>query len=141
MSSDQDFLVEFERGAGVGGTKLIGHLAAYSPKKSKKARPTADFIFPGYNGLTYSFHLDDGHPKDAKLRGKLRVAEHERGDLLLRLDLFKGNVKCHFCKKPAFKRAKGEPPPRQVKHGTARDFRFVWCCPRCREPALPGVSR
>jgi len=124
------FFVEFDRGAGVGGSKLIGELVLFVPKKSKTAKQTADFRI---TNLIYTFDLNDGHPVQQKYRGKLRISEHDRDQLLLRLDLFKQGTSCHFCKGPAFKRAKGEPPPRQVKHKNG----FVWCCPKCREPELP----
>lgn len=135
MSGDR-FLIEFDRGAGTGGAKLIGELVLYTPRKSKKAKHVADFRFVDFNDLTYTFNLEDGHPVQPKLRGKLRISEHEREELILRLELFKQDAKCHFCKGPAFKREKGQPPPKQVKHGSQRDFKFVWCCPKCRQPEL-----
>lgn len=134
MAGDK-FLVEFDRGAGAGGSKLMGELVLYNPRRGK-GRKLADFIFPDFNDVVYSFDLEDGHPAQAKLRGKLRISEHEREDLQLRLELFKSKATCHFCKGPAFMRERGQAPPKQVRHGTERNFKFVWSCPKCRQLEL-----
>jgi len=138
MATDR-FFVEFDRGAGVGGSKLLGELVLYTPPKSKKSKHVADFRFPEINGASYTVNLIDGHPVKQAYRGKFRITEAEREGLVLRLDLFKSATKCHFCKGPAFRRLMAkdgkpaEPVPRQVKHKNS----FVWCCGGCRQPELP----
>lgn len=126
------FIIEFNRGAGVGGSKLQGALVVYTPRKSAKARKVAEFRFIGHSALTYEFDITTGLPTKAKYLGKFSIAQQELEGLPLRLELFAKNERCCVCKGPAFNRPSGKPIPKQIQV----KGKFEWCCGGCRQPEL-----